>query len=104
MIADATTMTHMLALAGYDAVVDLRDCWVTSIACGVIAGVEHVRGPRPEQWPAAVRARVEKELAQWPGKNPGRTVRLVSFGAVDDICFALIHHAPIHPAPPAPNQ
>jgi hypothetical protein len=81
--------------AGFERVpVELGDCDVLIVSCGLIGEFEKPKGIRPEHWPPAARARVEAEAEKFIAAHPDRVVRLVSFGASSGACFLVMHHAP----------
>ncbi|KQW22121.1 hypothetical protein ASC80_01620 [Afipia sp. Root123D2] len=51
-------------------------------------------GHRFEQWPEAIRVRMEKEIADWYGRNPTASVKGITQGICDDMCVMAIHWRP----------
>lgn len=79
-----------------DLAIDLSDCSRLEIS---VALYEHERaGLRPDTWPPAVRAKVEKVIEQWLEKNTKREPRAVTYGIARELgklpcCIIVLHHA-----------
>jgi hypothetical protein len=72
--------------------INVRGCDLLEISVGLFTEFE-TAGLRPETWPAPVRAAVDRETEAWIARNPGRAVRLVSYGATAGAVYCAIHHA-----------
>ncbi|MBP1296643.1 hypothetical protein [Bradyrhizobium elkanii] len=72
---------------------DLAGCNVTYIN---VPMQEHEKaaGHRFEQWPDEVKRIMEKQVADFIGRNAGATVRAVTTGVAERICVLAIHWRP----------
>lgn len=72
--------------------IDVRGCDLAEISCGLFAEFE-TAGLRPETWPVAVRAAVDRETEKWIERNPDRVIRMVSYGATAGAVYLALHHS-----------
>jgi hypothetical protein len=72
---------------------DLSGCNLTYINMS-LQEHEKAEGQRFEQWPQAIRVRMEKEVKAFVERNAGATVKAVTTGVHDRICVLAIHWRP----------
>jgi hypothetical protein len=72
---------------------DLADCSCFSVLMK-IGEFEKAAGHRFDQWPDAIRARMEREVAAWIERNPTSQVKAITQGVENGFCILALHWRP----------